>query len=320
MGETRFPHGISSFGVPVLGGGGSIPQTTGTYYFVDDSGSNANDGKDTDHPFVDLDYAIGQCTANAGDVIIVMPGHAETRTTTITLDVAGVTIVGLGDGDLRPTITVNAAVDAFTITAADSVVANIKVTFGTSSTIATRWFVITGGTGLAKLIGCHFEIPATEKAYNGGYILGASGALVTIKDCVFENLSTVTIGNNATWLHTCLLIRTGDVDVIGCRFLDMKADKKNLWEEMVTVGSTGTNNDTCDVLIKDTVFNCRGVAVAGRAAAVSANLSIVNCHGISTSSNTGVDDIFQVTYANMVDTHAVGAVAKRAQVVPGATE
>jgi len=107
MSFTPFPKGITSMGVPVLGGGATIPLTTGTYFFVHHNGSNAYDGKDSDHPFADFDYAIGQCTAGKSDVILGMPGHAETISSAgaITADIADITIQGLGDGLSRPTIT-----------------------------------------------------------------------------------------------------------------------------------------------------------------------------------------------------------------------
>jgi len=56
-------------------------------------------------PFATIDFAIGQCTANKGDRIYVLPGHAETVTGDIDLDVAGVTILGLGNGENRPVVT-----------------------------------------------------------------------------------------------------------------------------------------------------------------------------------------------------------------------
>lgn len=111
MSLTQFPHGISSFGIPQLGGGNLIPQTTGTYFFVDDSGSNSYDGLDADHPVADIDYAIGLCTSGLSDVILVMPGHAETisSTSAIAPDIADVSIIGLGEGGSRPTITYDTA-------------------------------------------------------------------------------------------------------------------------------------------------------------------------------------------------------------------
>lgn len=93
--------------------------TTGEVFFVH-SGTgtdSAGGGKNSDAPLATLDYAIGLCTANKGDRIILMPGHAET-TTAIALDVAGVQITGLGSGANKPTLTATtAATDLLNITA-----------------------------------------------------------------------------------------------------------------------------------------------------------------------------------------------------------
>lgn len=100
---TKFPNGISSFGVPVLGGGSIV--TTGTIFFVDSAtGNNVNDGLDPDHPVATIDYAMGLCTANKGDYIVCMPNHTENMTAagSITCDVEGVTVLGLGKGNNRP--------------------------------------------------------------------------------------------------------------------------------------------------------------------------------------------------------------------------
>ena len=74
------------------------------------AGSDGNPGTFS-APFATLDYAIGRCTANRGDIIFIKPGHAETITsaTAINLDVAGVAIVGLGSGTKRPTFTYTTA-------------------------------------------------------------------------------------------------------------------------------------------------------------------------------------------------------------------
>ena len=125
---SNFPNGVSSFGVPVMGGN-SLPTSTGTYFFVSStSGSNGNTGTDSSNPFSTIDYAIGRCTANKGDVIVVMPGHAETLTAagSITCDVAGVSIIGLGDGADRPELTFGTATTAsLLVTAANVSIENI---------------------------------------------------------------------------------------------------------------------------------------------------------------------------------------------------
>jgi hypothetical protein len=68
--------------------------------------------------FATVDAAISACTANAGDTIIVLPGHTETVTSTsIAHDVAGVSIIGLGTGSMRPTFTFSTAAATITVTA-----------------------------------------------------------------------------------------------------------------------------------------------------------------------------------------------------------
>jgi hypothetical protein len=66
-----------------------------------------------------IDGAMDLVVANRGDLVLVAPGHTETVTTAITLDVAGVKVLGLGWGSLRPTITVNGAIDGVNINAAN---------------------------------------------------------------------------------------------------------------------------------------------------------------------------------------------------------
>lgn len=105
--------------------GTAIP-TTGNVWFVDSGSANASDtpnyGRSKEYPFATIDYAIGRTTASNGDVILVMPGHAETKAATgalITLDVAGLKIIGLGHGNTRPTLTFGHTGADIDVTAAD---------------------------------------------------------------------------------------------------------------------------------------------------------------------------------------------------------
>lgn len=124
MAYTNFPGGITSMGVPVLGGGPGIPVTTGKYLFVCNAtganGSNNNSGLRPDQPLATVDKAFDLITASAYDVVIVMPGHAETVTSSsITCDVAGAQILGIGTGTLRPTFTFSTAAATINVTAAN---------------------------------------------------------------------------------------------------------------------------------------------------------------------------------------------------------
>lgn len=110
--------------------------TTGAIFFVDDSGSDSvNGGRDPAEPFASLDYAVGRCAispaaASTGCTIYLMPGHAETLTAAnaVDIDVAGVSVIGLGTGNLRPTFTMatNAAAE-INVDAANFYLANIII-------------------------------------------------------------------------------------------------------------------------------------------------------------------------------------------------
>ena len=131
---TNFPNGVSSFGVPVLGGS-SIPTTTGTTFFVDSAtGNDVSVSGTKDKPFATLDYAVGKCTANKGDIIILMPNHSENLATAgaLTLDVAGLTVVGLGEGNQRPTLTHTADAADINITGADTTLRNLLIISNTA--------------------------------------------------------------------------------------------------------------------------------------------------------------------------------------------
>lgn len=121
---TNFPNGVTSQGIPLIP---SVPLTTGTYFFVHSGvGSDSNSGRDKQHPLATTQAAINKCTANKGDVILLMPGHAETVTATnINLSVAGISIIGIGNGLLRPTFTYGAAAATVTVSAANCKVTNV---------------------------------------------------------------------------------------------------------------------------------------------------------------------------------------------------
>jgi len=136
--------GLAVAGVPVFGGGDGIPPTTGKYFFVDSgTGNNGNDGRSALRPLATIDYAIGLCTASKGDVIVVMPGHSESISGAgaIAADVAGISIIGLGWGNLRPLITLATTVTTIAVSAANVTFRNLRI--ATSVDAVVKVFNIT---------------------------------------------------------------------------------------------------------------------------------------------------------------------------------
>jgi len=141
MGLTKFPHGVSSFGIPQIGAGAFPYTTTGSVFFVHSGTGSDSPGRGTnpDEPFASIDYAVGRCTASKGDVIYVMPGHTETVTAAggLDLDVVGISIIGLGNGSNRPTVNFTTATTAdMDVDAANIYIENILFTGGIDALVA----------------------------------------------------------------------------------------------------------------------------------------------------------------------------------------
>lgn len=157
-----FAAGVSIRGVPL------IQTHPGKVFWVGNSAtllvgekgaSNGNKGGFLD-PFLTIDYAVGQCAANRGDIIFVRPGHTETVTAAagLDLDVAGIALVGLGSGSNRPTVNFTTAttadmdVDAANITMVnflftggiDALAAPIDVNAADFKLINCEWRDVTG--------------------------------------------------------------------------------------------------------------------------------------------------------------------------------
>lgn len=116
----------------ILNGAFPIFPTTGTVFHVGSTNANAKDdpshGTRPDNPFATIDYAVGRCTASKGDLILVQPGHAETVSAAagLALDVAGITVLGMGHGANRPTVSIGTLTSAtVTISAANVTVRNM---------------------------------------------------------------------------------------------------------------------------------------------------------------------------------------------------
>ena len=125
--------------------------TTGNVFYVDNSNKQAFNGygdvgRSPSKPLQSVDWAIGRCTANNGDIIIVMPGHAEnvSSASAITCDIAGVKIIGVGEGAARPTFTWNSTDNSATwaISAASVGIYNILGVCGDDG--LTKAFYVTG--------------------------------------------------------------------------------------------------------------------------------------------------------------------------------
>jgi len=192
---TKYPNGVSSFGLPVVGG---KHITTGSIFFVDsNTGSNSYDGKDKDHPFSTLVYALTKCTANKGDIIYAMPGHVEDCTSDgyINMTKDGVSIIGIGHGWLRPRITFSAAAASFNIDANDILIQNILFNQSTVDNL----------TGPIEITGDDVTLLNCEYYGSSNLGLDLAGWAITLPD---------TSGDRFT-LENCRLIVANTSETVG---------------------------------------------------------------------------------------------------------
>lgn len=101
---------------------------TGKTFYVDSNVTKEGNGTSWVKAKDTLDEAVALCEADRGDFIYVAQGHAETvnEADEIDLDVAGITVIGVGNGNLRPTFTYTVAAGEIVIGAANVAVHNIR--------------------------------------------------------------------------------------------------------------------------------------------------------------------------------------------------
>ena len=148
FGKTPYPHWAGSY-VPML--------YPGRHLFVSSTAVNASDGNlgdSPERPLATLEGAFNSAdlTADNGDVIHLMPNHAETITGAggITADIAGVTVIGYGSYNQRPRFLMDGAntVD-LAVSAADITFRNMVFVGGHSDIV--RCFNITA-------VGCWLDM------------------------------------------------------------------------------------------------------------------------------------------------------------------
>ncbi len=161
-------------------------KSTGSRFWVSSAtGSDAAGyGLSPTAPTATLDYAIGLCTANKGDVIYVMPGHSEVFTATngFDADVAGIRIVGLGWGSAKPTFSFNHANAQVNVGAAGVWIENLR--FMATITAVTAGLQVEGVTDFTCK-GCDWIIEATGDDFVISLELEAGSHRALIEGCQF---------------------------------------------------------------------------------------------------------------------------------------
>jgi len=162
-----------------LGVNGYKYLTSGSVFFVDSTATEALDSDDGRHghswefPMATIDDAIALCTANAGDIIFVGAKHIETITATAVLDcdIAGISIIGVGEGRNSPLITLGATAATIEIAAANVTLKNLRFTIAAAN---VTQMIDVNAAGFT-MEDCHLTMHVTSyEAVDGINVTGAA--------------------------------------------------------------------------------------------------------------------------------------------------
>ena len=232
MAMTNYPNGFSG-GVSVRGVPVEIIPPNKVFFVQNTIGSDGNKGT-RDKPFKTLDYAIGRCTDSKGDIIFLLPGHAETISAagTITCDVIGVTIIGLGYGSLRPTFTWSATASTWLVTAANVTIQNIVCLVSIDSVVIGFDISAAGCT----LDAVDFQETSAKQMLI--FINTAVGAnYLTIKNCYHVQAAD----GSAKW-----------IDLVGADWARIENNYFHVSASTHILGGTTTESLQC--LVKNNIF------------------------------------------------------------------
>jgi len=164
----------------ILGGG------NGSVFYVD-SGTNQTTGVNWANAVGTLDEAVNLCTDSAGDIILIAPGHNEALTAAdgVDCDKIGITIIGLGNGSLKPTFDYDHADGEFVIGAANVTIMNLR--FRVSANAVTKAVDVESAGDNFAIIDCDFGWAETATdEFADALIVGDTANEGLVKGCTFK--------------------------------------------------------------------------------------------------------------------------------------
>jgi hypothetical protein len=143
--STNHPGLVAAYGSPFvptefIGTGGKI------FWVGNRTGSPAGNGSKPTYPLSTIQAALAKCVSGRGDIVYVLPGHAENIAAAggFSSIVAGTKIIGLGTGVDRPTFTFTATGSTLAIAVANVRIQNCRILLAGSLSSTTALTVTVG--------------------------------------------------------------------------------------------------------------------------------------------------------------------------------
>lgn len=190
-----------SYGAPFMPGTFALGGRGRVFWVGNTSGLPSGNGANPDYPFATIEQAQAKCVSGRGDIIYVLPGHAQniSSATAWSALVSATNIIGLGFGTNRPTFTFSVSTAQLAVGASISNVMIRNCRFlaagpaGTTAITVAAPFSVAGagfsfidnevqmGIDADQLCTDCFSLAATadDATFAGNYMWGAAGAVIT---------------------------------------------------------------------------------------------------------------------------------------------
>lgn len=286
MGLTNFPNGISSFGIPIYGGGG-VPTTQGNVYFVNYStGADAGPGNSPNNPWKTIEYAYSQVLSNNDDVIVLQGSATHVLSAMLDVTKNRVHFIGL-DGTTGRMYGQNAKV-SLTATSGASNIATMRnlgvrnsftnIKFMNSSTVTEGIYCVAEGGEYALYTNCEFY-KDTDLDQTGAAELAMNGDSSQFVGCTFGSLANAISG---AVIRPCVQLTAGIVDTgkvtrdalfDGCLFWRKAGNTANVF-----INAANATDVERQLLLKGCGFinNLAAAAVPAVAIRAAATLTVGN--------------------------------------------
>lgn len=199
MPYSDFPNGITSFGVPIMGGG--LPATFGDVYFVDyRNGSDSNLGTTKDTAFKTLSKAYSTVTSNQNDVVLIDGDSTVVETSMVSLSKNRVHTIGLNGfpGYYGAGAKVSCALTATATNIATLQNTGVRNTFTgvkwmNGNTVAEGIYGVAEGGDYSRYFNCEFY-KYTDLDVTGAADLLMNGDSSQFYGCTFGSTANATTG------------------------------------------------------------------------------------------------------------------------------
>lgn len=273
---SHHPHGMSSFGIPIMGGGG-IPAMFGNVFFVDfRNGLDSRDGKDKGNAFKTISKAYDKAVSNNNDLILV-DGDAEVlEDSKITWSKNRIHLVGLGGGFIHgqrarwanSTAGVTAAVDStIEVSGVGNTFHNMKIVNTNTNAASLASLIDSGEANLYD--NCSFM------KFSDLNVAGVADVITRSDSCTYVNceLGFDTLVQSAAratlWILNSGATRMKHLTMVDCYFVCASSAATKSFILVANTSSCAFSNT-----FKDCVFNNALVSSASAAALADAVTSV----------------------------------------------